>query len=51
MRKIFLYVLAFFLLPLYPILKRIKRFGEKVQFGEKVVVVTMRDGRKKRVID
>jgi uncharacterized protein YneF (UPF0154 family) len=44
MRKIFLYVLAFFLIPFYPILKRIqKRLGEKIQIGEKIVVV-MKDG-------
>jgi hypothetical protein len=51
MRKFFLYILAFFLFPFYPLLKRIQKMSEKMQFGEKIVVVTNRNGKKKRVIE
>lgn len=51
MRKFLLYILAFFLFPFYPLLKRIKRFGEKVQIGEKVVIVSINERGKKRVIE
>lgn len=51
MRKIFLYILAFFLFPFYPLLKRIKGFSEKVQIGEKVIVIIRQDGKKRRIID
>lgn len=47
MRRTFLYVLAVFLAPFYPLLKRMRKVGDKVHFGEKVVVVTMRQGRRK----
>jgi hypothetical protein len=41
MKKILLFFLGLFLLPLYPILKRAqKSLSEKMQIGEKVIVVT-----------
>jgi len=48
-KKIFLYILGFLLLPLYPFLKRCQhQLAEKIRLGEKVVVVTRyKDGKKK----
>lgn len=48
MKRIFLYILAFFLLPFYPILKGIRKMGDKLQLSEKIVVVT-RNQNKRRV--
>ncbi len=48
MKKILLFILAFFLIPFYPFLKRIRKFGEKIRIGEKIVVVT-REGQKRKV--
>jgi hypothetical protein len=47
MKKIFLYILAFLLLPFYPLLRRIKKMGDKLQIGERVVVVTMNPKQRK----
>lgn len=47
MKRIILFILAFFLLPLYPFLKRIQKMGDKIQIGEKIVVVTRNQGKKR----
>jgi uncharacterized protein YneF (UPF0154 family) len=53
MKKILLYILAFFLIPFYPLLKRMqRRMGEKIKISEKVIVVTMnQNGIKKTMIN
>ncbi len=48
MKRFLLLILAFFLLPFYPILKAIQKMGDKLQLCEKVVVVT-RNQNKRRV--
>ncbi len=48
MRRISLYILAFFLLPFYPFLPKTGKIGDKIKFGERVIVVT-RKGNKKKV--
>ena len=50
MKRILLFILALFLLPVYPLLKRIQGMGDKIRFGEKVVVVTINQGRKRILI-
>ena len=51
MKRIFLYILAFFLLPFYPILKGIRKMGEKLQLSEKIVVVTRNQNKRRTFIN
>ncbi len=48
MKRILYFILGILLLPVYVFLKRNKTLNEKMQFGEKVVVVTrnMNSGKK-----
>jgi hypothetical protein len=48
MKRIFLFILAFFLLPFYPILRRIKKMGDKLQIGERIIVITQ-TGKNRKV--
>lgn len=47
MRRILLFILAIILLPFYPIFKKAMKTGEKVRISERVVVVTIKEGRKR----
>ncbi len=51
MKRILLLILAFFLLPFYPLLKRLMRMGDKIHIGERIVVVTRNHGKRKILID
>lgn len=51
MKRILIYILAFFLIPFYPLLKRFKSMNEKMQFGEKVIVVTVNKNKRKTIIE
>lgn len=51
MKKIFYFILALFILPFYPLLKRFKSMNEKMQFGEKVIVVTVNKNKRKTIIE
>jgi hypothetical protein len=44
-----MFFLGLFLLPFYPLLKRIQKMGEKIKFSEKVVVVTTDGDNRKRI--
>jgi uncharacterized OB-fold protein len=45
--KIRHFILGLIMFPFYPLLKRVKNKADKVQIGEKVVVVTESQGKKK----
>ena len=51
MRRILLLILAFFLFPFYPVFKRFMKMGDKIRFGEKVVVVIVKQGNRKILFD
>lgn len=40
------FILGLFLLPFYPLLKRRALMAEKIQIGEKVVVIKEKQGKK-----
>ncbi len=50
MKRVVFFLLAFIMLPFYPLLVRMKKMGDKVQLGEKVVVVIRGKKGNKRVI-
>jgi hypothetical protein len=50
MKRVLFFLLAFVMLPFYPLLVRMKRMGDKVQIGEKVVVIVRGEKGNKRVI-
>jgi hypothetical protein len=48
--KIFQFILGLFLLPFYPLLKKMAMTGEKIRIGENIVVITEhKRGNKKRI--
>lgn len=50
MRRFFLFILALFLLPFYPLLLGTKKVADKMHFGEQVVVVLENDWGKRILI-
>ena len=49
MKRALLLFFAFLLLPIYPLMRKMQKMGDKVRFGEKVVVVLINQ-KKKRIL-